>query len=35
MWAARVTGVIDVPGEGVIFVQGLTLETLTAGDVLL
>jgi Ca2+-binding RTX toxin-like protein len=26
---------IDVPGEGVVFVQGLTLATLTAGDVLL
>jgi Ca2+-binding RTX toxin-like protein len=26
---------MDVPGEGVIFVQGLTLATLTAGDVLL
>ena len=26
---------IDVPGEGVIFVAGLTLATLTAGDVLL
>jgi Ca2+-binding RTX toxin-like protein len=26
---------IDVPGEGVVFVQGLTLTTLSAGDVLL
>jgi hypothetical protein len=26
---------IDVPGEGMLFVQGLTLATLTAGDVLL
>ena len=26
---------IDVPGEGILFVQGLTLATLTAGDVLL
>jgi serralysin len=26
---------IDVPGEGVIFVQGLTLALLSAGDVLL
>jgi Ca2+-binding RTX toxin-like protein len=26
---------IDVPGEGVLFVHGLTLATLTAGDVLL
>jgi Ca2+-binding RTX toxin-like protein len=26
---------IDLPGEGMLFVQGLTLATLTAGDVLL